>query len=214
MDRHKFPRTPHFSWSPGFTGDDIRLADTSRFENMREVVMTEKLDGENTTLYSDGYIHARSIDSNNHPSRAWVKKALSAVAHDLPEGWRLCGENLYAVHSISYTELPTFFFVFSIFTEDNLCLSWEDTEEMAELLELKTVPVLYRGPWDEETIKQAFNPKSSFGEKAEGYVVRNADSFPYSAYGKNVAKYVRANHVQTDDHWTANWKPANLKKDS
>lgn len=36
------------------------------------VVITEKMDGENTTLYRDG-LHARSLDSRHHPSRNWVK---------------------------------------------------------------------------------------------------------------------------------------------
>ena len=43
--------------------DDIAL-DLSRYlEHLEDVVITEKLDGENTTLYHD-YLHARSVDSN------------------------------------------------------------------------------------------------------------------------------------------------------
>lgn len=40
------------------------------------------------------------------------------------------------------------------------------------------------------------------GEETEGFVVRTADGFPYSAFRSHVAKYVRPNHVQTHDkHW-------------
>ncbi len=51
--RVSYPRTPHLPWSPGVAADDVRVADLSGLAR-REVVVTEKLDGENTTLYSDG----------------------------------------------------------------------------------------------------------------------------------------------------------------
>jgi hypothetical protein len=48
--RVRYPRTPHLPWSPGATDDDERILDASALEG-REVVVTEKLDGETTTLY-------------------------------------------------------------------------------------------------------------------------------------------------------------------
>jgi len=36
----------------------------------------------------------------------------------------------------------------------------------------------------------------------EGIVVRNADSFPMADFNKNIVKYVRPDHVQTDEHWS------------
>jgi hypothetical protein len=59
--RIKYPRTPHLPWSPGATSDDIYQGNTSYFEN-KVVVVTEKMDGENTSIYRD-FVHARSIDS-------------------------------------------------------------------------------------------------------------------------------------------------------
>jgi hypothetical protein len=67
----KYPRTPHLPWSPGIAPDDEVSGRLSGLEG-REVVVTEKLDGENTTLYAD-HVHARSVDSAHHPSRSWVK---------------------------------------------------------------------------------------------------------------------------------------------
>jgi len=92
----------------------------------RDVVVTEKMDGENTTLYSDG-LHARSVDSRHHPSRAWIKAFHAQWRHLIPEGWRLCGENLFAQHSIHYERLPSYFMLFSIWDEHNHCLSWNET---------------------------------------------------------------------------------------
>ena len=49
--------------------------------------------------------------------------------------------------------------------------------------------------------------KNKSNNEVEGFVVRNIDSFKYEDFSKNVGKYVRANHVQTNQHWTENWKP-------
>ena len=70
-DCTKYPRSPHLPWSEGGTSDDAYLFDTDHFAG-KEVVITEKMDGENTSMYRDG-IHARSIDGRHHPSRDWVK---------------------------------------------------------------------------------------------------------------------------------------------
>ena len=212
MERYKFPRTPHLPFSPGWSGDDERLSDISLFEGM-EIVVTEKMDGESTTIYSDGYIHARSMDGTSHPSRNWVKAHMGARSCDIPAGWRVCGESVYGIHSIEYTELPTFFFVFSVVNEKNQVLAWDEVVEFAQLLDLSCVPVIYRGPWEEANLEDlgVDKMKSHYGPQIEGYVCRNAASFPMGLYGKNVAKYVRKGRIQTDEHWLKNWRAAKLK---
>lgn len=194
----KYPRTPHLPWSPGFTVDDEVCSDVSHFSN-REIVVTEKMDGENTSFYRN-HLHARSLDSGHHPSRTWVKQLHAQISQDIPEGWRVCGENLYAKHSLAYDNLPSFFMVFSIWNDRNEALPWSDTEEWSQLLGLVTVPVLYRGPWEESIVRASYNPKEHFYNR-EGYVVRVADSFAYKDFAKSVGKYVRKNHVQSSEHW-------------
>lgn len=191
----KYPRTPHLPWSPGATADDIRVIDTSHFSN-RRVVVTEKLDGENTSMYRD-HIHARSVDSAHHPSRDQVKRLYGSIAHHIPHGWRLCGENVFARHSIAYESLAGYFYLFSVWNEHNSCLSWEETVEWAALLELPTPRVLYDGMWDEAVIL-GLNVDI---ERIEGYVVRLADTFRYKDFAHSAAKWVRPNHVQSDEHW-------------
>lgn len=198
----KYPRTHHLPWSPGMTEDDrvispSNLADLARFS----VVVTTKMDGENTTLYPDGFVHARSVDGKSHETQSWVRSMWAKVAHDLPHGWRVCGENLYGLHSISYDDLPSYLLIFSIWNERNECLPWADTEDWAELLGFPTVPVLYRGQWDEEAIRSLWSHREQ--DTMEGYVVRTAAGFPYRDFRKSVAKFVRPNHVTTDRHWKA-----------
>lgn len=197
MGRFKYPRTRHLPWSPGRSHDDLTAEGLDAVLGER-VVVTEKMDGENTTLYRD-HAHARSLDSRHHPSRDWVKGLHGSIAHEIPAGWRLCGENVYARHSIAYGSLPSYFLLFSIWDDANRCLDWDTTREWAALLGLHTVPVLYDGEFDEDWLRALDGALDL--EVCEGYVVRLAASFAYADFGVSVAKWVRRDHVQTDQHW-------------
>lgn len=191
----KYPRTYHLPFSQGFTSDDKVLKSIEHFIG-KEIVMTEKRDGENSTIAKE-YTHARSLDSVDQPYRHWLKGLWSTIQYDIPDEWRICGENLYAKHSIHYTDLTTYFEVFSIWNENNMCLSWNDTEDWCKLLGLTTVPVIWRGIFDENLLR---NYKFDT-TKQEGYVVRLADSFKYEDFDISIAKFVRKNHVNTNSHW-------------
>ena len=192
----KYPRTFHFPWSRGMTSDDKVIKSLTFMEGKR-VVATAKMDGENTSLYRDHY-HARSLDSQHHPSRDWVKAFWSTFRHEIPEGFRICGENLYAQHSLRYDDLKSYFYMFSMW-EGKRCLSWDETVMWADLLGIEMVPVLYDGIFDEVKIREITEGLDP--EKVEGLVVRVAGEFNYDDFSRAVAKYVRANHVTTDTHW-------------
>jgi len=196
--KSKYPRTPHLPWSQGASQDDHHLLGTGFFYN-KDVVVTVKMDGENTNLYRDD-IHARSPNSGSHPSRDWVKNLHGRIKHMIPYGYRICGENLYAKHSIHYKNLEDLFLVFAVYDPGQKCLGWGETEAWAYKLGLETVPVLYRGKFDADKIKALYQEKYN-GDDMEGYVVRLEGEFAYSAHRHSVAKFVRANHVKTSDHW-------------
>lgn len=199
--RTKYPRTYHLPWSPGRTKDDKVLTDLDAFFG-REVVITEKMDGENTTIDRHG-THARSLDTGYHPTRTWVRNLQGKMGWEIPEGWRICGENLQGTHAIKYSALPSFFLAFSIWDDRNRCMSWNDTTTYCQILGLDTVPVLWRGMWEDfypaypyEVRRHLENPK------VEGYVVRVAASFEYDEFATHVGKYVRAGHVDpAARHW-------------
>jgi len=199
MTLFKHPRTPHLPWSPGVTSDDKVLPSLDGFRG-REVVVTVKMDGENTSMYRDA-IHARSLDSRHHPSRDWVKGFWAGIRNRIIPGWRVVGENVYARHSIRYEVLPSYFLGFQVWDDCNKCCSWDVT--LDEFAELGVVPVdvLYRGVFDERRIRRACEYGADWSS-TEGYVLRVADAFDYADYGKYVAKFVRAGHVQTDEHWS------------
>lgn len=193
----KYPRTYHLPWSEGLINDDKMISSLDRLQSV-EVVVTEKIDGENTTMYND-HIHARSLDSRAHPSRDVVKQIWGKIASDIPDAWRVCGENVYAKHSIFYDNLPSYFLGFNIWNEKNVCLSWDDTMEWFDLLGLCSVPVLYRGRFDRELIHSAWLEGSC--KVSEGYVIRATSELSFAEFEYLFAKYVRKNHIQTDEHW-------------
>jgi len=164
-----------------FRNDDRVLASLDGFVN-KEVVVTIKMDGENTTMYKD-YIHARSLEYSSREDRNWMRSLHASVAHDIPEGWRICGEQLYAEHSIHYYDLPSYFLIYSIWNDKNVCLSWDETKEWAELLGLEMVKEIYRGSWNELFIRTLYNEKVD-RDLIEGHVVRITGAFPYKDYKK------------------------------
>lgn len=217
----KYPRTYHFPFSPGLQNDDRKVSE-DWFEHLRgkELVLTEKLDGQNQYICKDG-VYARSHSSfTEHP---WDKPLIEPGGiHDriknlLGEDEGIYGENLYAVHSIEYSELPAYFFMFAV-RENDRFYSHEEFLEMSKILDIPTVPILETKKFNsekelEERIYYWMSQKSRFGNEIEGIVVKNTESFSVEDFQKNVIKYVRPNHVQTDIHWTRNWKRAELKNE-
>lgn len=206
IQKVKYPRTFHVPWSPGSTADDKMLTtdEVNAIFDGETIVVTEKLDGENTTIYHDGTVHARSLDSPSHETRSWVKHLATNLIGRIPEGFRICGENVYAKHSIHYTRLSSYFYAFGVYDKD-VCLSWEDTKRFCNGLGISIVPEQYIGPWNETNIKKACGIVSKFSDECEGYVIRLAKAFSQEDYNICTAKYVRKDHVQSDEHWLKNW---------
>jgi len=194
----KYPRTYHLPWSH-LLKDDRILSDDSNFVGKR-VIVTLKMDGENTTMYND-YIHARSLDSATHETRKWVKGLWSQVSYLLDDNMRICGENLYAVHSVKYTALPSYFMMFSMWI-DNRCLSWDETKAYAKILALDLVPVIYDDVYNKEKIIKEF---TKYEKENEGYVIRVADEFNYIDFRRSVAKFVRPEFRQAVNNSHGHW---------
>lgn len=211
MQSQKYNRTYHFPFSPGTTSDD-RIQHNWTQILQHELVMTEKLDGENTCLKADG-VYARS---HSAPTRsAWSKQMwdLWELHHRNLGELEIFGESLYAIHSIEYTRLEHYFYIFAIRYLDKW-LSWDEVCFYAATIELPTVPMLYRKRFTaseiEPLILTEIGKGSQFGGDCEGFVFRNVGEFAVNDFDCNVLKYVRKNHVKTDEHWTKNWKRAKL----
>jgi hypothetical protein len=212
--RFKYPRTFHLPYSRK-KGHDDKVLITDEVFLGKEIVVTEKMDGENTTIYPD-YLHARSIDSDWDESRRWLDRLRLSIAPDIPNGWRICGENLFYKHTIHYKELDTLFYIYSIWNEQNECLSWRETVEWCKLWNLKTIPVIYEGLYAEDKILPAFNIyQKQCTYPVEGFVVRLAECFAFDDFKESVAKFVNDTfQITTSKHWKYDVKELNQLKNN
>ena len=182
------------------------------------VEISTKMDGENTTLYADGTIHALSLDSKNHWSRDALTSIWKAKGNMLS---RMAGEslveNLTATHSIEYEPLNSLYPCIAIIDDKGMVHSSLDKEACKQLdcqllADCGIVPVsAYGNPHAQEGSyserhHNAFvldhslintHPPTILEKSAprilhcEGFVLRNAMPFHVSEYSRCVVKWVR-----------------------
>jgi RNA ligase len=192
----KYGRTFHLPISPGATSDDKIMVSLAGLEG-EDLVITEKMDGENTTIHHMGS-HARSPDSRYHPSRDWLKAFAAGISPQLAADERIVGENLYARHAVAYEALPSYFLGFAWIIGSEV-QSWDRTLKRFADIGIIPVPLIYRGPFRSTLfadIAASLDPVQK-----EGFVVRIAGAFQDQDMSVAMGKYVRAGHVQTDQHW-------------
>jgi hypothetical protein len=202
----KYPRSFHLPWSPGGTSDDKRLPDVSALVGA-PIVITEKCDGSNLTYTRESVFSRSHAGPPSHPSFDLAKATHGRIRHLISEGISLFCEYCYAVHSVAYDALPGYSLVFGVRDDvRGLFWDWDMIAAQAADLGLPTVPVLFRGAVSSEreleelTTALAAEP-SAFGGQREGVVVRLAGEFRDDAFSRSLGKWVRKDHVQTDEHW-------------
>ena len=215
---HKYPRTPHFHFSPGVSDDDVILpSSTSKLPCFtQEAVLTEKLDGGNCSIFR-GKVFARTVgEEATHPSFGAIKQLAGQISCLIPENIQIFCENLFAIHSINYDRLDSYMYIFAVLEEGERWLSWDEVVEWSDTLGVPTVPVIQRGLFGTQmivqeiiTMKMKQNSAVSTGTP-EGFVLRCTSGFQYNELDKYCAKYVRAGHIQTDEKWKKTWKQAKL----
>jgi RNA ligase len=215
----KYGRTFHYDFSPGTTSDDrINRKWREDIQKFETALHTEKMDGENTCLSPLGVFARSHATPTLHPWADHLKIKHSMMVNDLKENnLEIFGENLYAVHSIIYPRLEEHFYVFGVRIHD-MWLSWEETKWYASMFDLPVAPELLIQPTsDTELIKSTVldlsKQESVFGSlqngtnppiecTREGIVTRNINEYAVEDFAKNVFKFVRKDHVQTDVHWS------------
>ncbi|GBU09314.1 2'-5' RNA ligase [Gammaproteobacteria bacterium] len=222
----KYNRTFHYPFSLGTSSDDrINAAYWQDFGNIPELIHTEKLDGENNCLSRHG-VFARSHATPTQS--AWtqhLRVLWQSLRNDLGD-LEIFIENLFAIHSIHYKNINDYYYVFAV-RQNGRFLSWDDVKEIAALFGFPTVPEISIPKFDpksEPEFKRSFLSQiSSVGSfdpydihtqmpcTIEGIVSRNRAAFSTDDFAHNVFKYVRKNHVKTNQHWRKNWQRAELK---
>ena len=213
---HKYPRTPYWPYSPAIGREDGTHPNPSRFVGAA-VVVTEKLDGSNTLLHA-GNVYARSVSAPSEGKwMAMVKKHHAWKMTD-PDVY-LYGEDIYGVHSIEYGPVPEdrTFYAFALQDGTRAFAPFADVEAYANRQGIPVIPVLFRGtfrsvPEIRTFLEHAHAEASVLGGEREGVVMRLACGFSGSEFRANVCKSVRADHVQSDEHWTKNWRPCQIAR--
>jgi len=216
MNNSKYKRTYHFSFSPEIHSDDKVQFNISSLIG-KEIVITEKGDGGNTGMnYLNLYGRTHAVPTNCS-TFDYIKAVHFYPKKDkFNKDYMYFGENMYAIHSIKYTNLKDYFYLFNIQNKD-VMLSFDAMLEEAKRLNFKTVPVVFRGIIKtekelKEFLEKEIKKESYWGGEIEGFVVRIVEEFKIADFSKKVVKYVRKGHVQSDKHWKQNWKKQELAK--
>ncbi len=215
--RLKYPRTPYWPYSPTIGRGDTVHPDPERFVG-RPVVVTEKLDGSNILIHR-GKVYGRSVGAETtNKWMAMVKKhhAWKVTEPDI----HLYGEDIYGVHSIHYEAVREneTFYAFALRDSKGNFRSMAALEQFATQRSIPVVPVIFQGVFASiaemrVSIHAEHAKQSALGGEREGIVVRIAERFSSAEFARNVCKSVRRDHVQTDRHWTRNWRPCALRRD-
>ena len=201
----KYPHTSYFKFSPSVDKEDVRESGYFNINNFinKDIIFTTKMDGSNCVMTSK-HIAARNGKTADHSSFDYAKVLHSQIHTLIPENHHVFGEWLYAKHNIWYDNLDDYYQVFAIYNEEKQTwLCWQDVIEIAGQLGLVTVE--YSKIYNINDIKTLKDTIIDYAEQKitnghEGIVVRTKEAF--KDFDNNVAKYVRRNHVQTDEHWS------------
>jgi hypothetical protein len=142
----KYPKTPHLPFSPGVFSDDITLDSKhcNQFLN-KEVVITEKLDGGNCQLHQGkGFplflfnsVYARTNSKEaTHESFGPIKQLYSSFSWNVPDDLALYGENMVGIHSIEYSGLENYFYLFGALKDGKEWTSWDEIVKMSKEFEI------------------------------------------------------------------------------
>ncbi len=208
----KYARTYHLPWSN--PSSDDKMADNTDNLIGREIIITEKLDGSNSGITKAGAYGRSHATFTTNPWDVELRRLHTLIQNDIEDEF-IFGESMYAIHSIEYTNLDSYFYMFGI-RDNDVWLSWDEVEEYSYLLDIPTVPVLFRGVVNtekelRELVEGLVKNQSKLGGDIEGVVVRVSDRFDDDDFKNSLQKWVRKNHVKTTEHWTRNWKRSKLK---
>jgi hypothetical protein len=202
----KYPKTPYLNFSPGYESGDRYIANKELVG--KPLAVTVKKDGSCVTLSPD-VVGARNGTEARHPSFALLKQRHAQIKDKIPPGIQIFGEWLFARHSIKYEgslALQDYLEVFAVYDQhDQLFLSQDDVADLCKRLDLVMVETVARVVYEAEwVLVQGIKALADelIGKGHEGVVVKTVYPHHYTQHGLNVAKYVRANHVQTDQHWS------------
>ncbi len=219
----KYPRTPHLFGSRG-TDDDKHMseAESLRFIADPSLIVEEKLDGTNVGLHFEAsgelvlQCRGHLITEGMHPQydlfKQWAAVKRHALEKCLEDRYILFGEWLYARHSVTYRQLPHYFFEFDIYDKlDEQFLDFRQRMMLIEGMGIETVPVIHTGRLDRDELTDLIGP-SRFDSQLENPITKQVDGLMEGLYLRTEAngavtgraKFVRPEFVEKvkqSTHW-------------
>lgn len=140
QEQSKYCRSLHAHISLGTDSDDRFMPDDyiSAFADMKQLVLTEKLDGQNDCMKKEGLFARSHAVPTQHPWDKPLQQRWNLIKNDLGD-LQLFGENMYGVHTIEYSKLESYYYIFRARIKD-IWLSWEEVKFYAALFDFPTVP--------------------------------------------------------------------------
>ena len=134
----KYAKSLHAPISLGTTSDDRFLPKDylQSFVQMDELILTEKLDGQNNCFNKYGVFARSHTSPTSHPWDQPLINRWQLIKDDLKE-LEIFGENMYGIHSIAYSKLESYFYVFAVRAKDQW-LPWEEVKFYAAMLDFPT----------------------------------------------------------------------------
>jgi len=166
------------------------------------ITVTEKMDGEITSLYKSGYFHSRSLTRTPHWSRTRFSAKALEYALILKDGESLVFENMQGTHTVEYNDLESYHYLL-YFIRGRVVRSVKETTKTAEANGLTMPTVLFSG------VLKSHRDLVGLAGYREGYVIRLSRSFPYDQLSRFSGKCVVGGFVQSDEHWFAGRKKEN-----
>lgn len=174
-------------------------------------------------LYRDGGLYWRQEVNRKLPDRLQVFGEWVYAKHSIHYGCD-CEDPCQDIGP-SLSELTgieddrSYFQIFGVYDKNlNIWLSWPRVEEVSNELGFPTTPVIYKeDDEDSATFNKPSVARNQLIEYArdviqkggEGIVVRSKYPYHYSQFESRVGKYVRENHVNSDEHWKFKEKKQN-----
>jgi len=172
-----------------------------------EVILEEKLDGANVSLWLEDRRVACGLRSGPGamdragqlgPLRAWTAQHDEALRRALGEHEAIYAEWLLLSHSVGYDRLPSYLVVLDLWRPEGFATP-DERNLVCAAAGLPTPPEVWRGvPGSASEIESRLGPSAFGPEPMEGLVVRTVDGRP-----PRLAKLLRASFDQLDD---ADWR--------
>lgn len=203
----RFPRTPHLDvlGACDIRDDKVLTPEQALDFLADEIVVEEKVDGENLGISCDGgRLRCQSrgsyVEPGGHHFRglaAWLDPRHDLITREMGTDLVMFGEWCAVVHSVTYNALPDWLLVFDVY-DRRTDRFWHVSERnlLAEAIGLRTVPMLEAGHFELAELYDLIGPSRLGAVRMEGLILRHADR-PMAR-----AKIVHPSFVQAiGEHW-------------